>query len=385
MDFTLELSAEWLKNRRGLVAQASKKTRQKKKQEREDLLEQNQHLREERKQILDKLSELESEINKPLRSEDALLTLENERLRQELEQHKQFVSGVFQQLGNVEQSQKSSMGELSKQNREFSMLHFLRLLADSQSNLEWKRPPFPEHEPFFKPMEVTVLYHRSHEGVLNLRVDFSLYEHVCPVKLRDAMTKCWEDLDAYEAVFGKGSLSLSRELVEFRVEDNHEVLECFHTREPSADADYRYRDLVYLVAKGSVDLAKSTLNLGVRGDLATCVSGEIKKRPKLDMVGTANCAFYTKTITEHGDSDSDSFQAKRMMSTNLEAIFCWNENEVEDERTSAVWMFTFAPSFESYVGGPNDYISEKGTVGAKAVQVFQDLLKTCIAKALTAE
>lgn len=385
MDFTLELPSEWLKNRRGLVAQASKKTRQKKKQEREELLEQNQHLREERKQILDKLSQLESEINQPLGSEDALLTLENDRLRQELEQHKQFVSGVFQQLGNVEQSQKSSMGELSKQNREFSVLHFLRLLADSQSNMEWKRPPFPEHEPFFKPLEVTILYHRSRQGVLNMRVDFSLYERVCPVKLRDAMTKCWEDLDAYESVFGKGSLSLSRELVEFRVEDNHEVLECFHTREPMADAEYQYRDLVYLVAKGKMDLAKSTLDLGVRGDMAACVSGEVKKRPKLDMVGMANCAFYTKTITEHGECDSDSFQAKREMSTNLEAIFCWNEAEGEDERTSAVWMFTFAPSFESYIGGPNDYISQKGTVGAKAVQAFQDLLKTCIGKALQTE
>jgi hypothetical protein len=61
MDFSLDVSQDWLERRRELVAQASRKIRLKKKQEREELSEENSLLKEDRTRLMERISELETQ------------------------------------------------------------------------------------------------------------------------------------------------------------------------------------------------------------------------------------------------------------------------------------------------------------------------------------
>lgn len=378
MDFELDAAHEWLQRRRDAVNQASRKTRQKKKQEREELREQNAHLKQERVVLLGQISSLESAVNAPTApQEEDELSQENALLREELNMHKRFLEALFRQLGSVEPPLSGNMGELSKQNRDFAMLHFLRILADSQTNREWKRAPFPMVPPWFcKPVEIGVYYHRSATtNVLNLRVDVSVYEVMDACELRDAMATVWEDQKTYEKTYGEGSISMSRELPEFRVESDAEVLKAFHQREP-AEADVEW-DMVFLLAKGRMEMAKSTLDIGVLREMLLCPSessSEVKKKPKLDMLGTTQCFYTLRTITEHGDCGATN---RRVLSTNLEAMFVW----AEEDRMSSVWIFTIPPSaHKSPIGGPDEYVEYGGAVGPKAIAAFQRALQSVLEK-----
>ena len=110
MNFSLDVNVEALQRRREIVALASRKIRAKKKQEREDLNSENAALREERTRLLAQIEALETKIlNAP---GDLRLELENQLLREQLEQHKGFLRGLFHTLERVEPDDMYSKGEV---------------------------------------------------------------------------------------------------------------------------------------------------------------------------------------------------------------------------------------------------------------------------------
>lgn len=387
MDFDLEMPRDWLQSQErstSAAAETSRKTRQRRKQEREELQRENEQMKRERVALLEEISSLEHTLSPDSSMDDELLAAQNALLKEELDKHKRFLQAMFHQLGEFQEhataKSSSSMGALSQENREFAMFHFLRLLVDSQCNLQWKQPKIALAQPLVEPVELVVHYNRTSSGALNLRLDMSLHKQMDACRLRDGLSSSWEDLHAFEAAYGKGSLTLCRELQEFRVENDAEVLKAFHLREPVEDSEYRYRDMVFLSAKGTVELAKSTLDIGFSGGGQVILGGGLQQRqPRAEMLGTAQCAFAIRTFTEHGDCDEDN-QAVRVLSTNLEGMFVWRE---QDSRTCVVWMCTLPPSADSLIGGQEEFVcSDSGRLGQRAVALFQRLLESGLQRAL---
>ena len=358
MDFSLEVSQEWLKRRRVMVAQASRKIRQRKKQEREVLSEENAKLKQERTALLGQISSLEQQVK--AREAD----FDTEILRRELDQHKAFLRVLFASLGTIEPVL-SSLGEVSRQNRDMALVHFDRLLDLDES---WTRVVPPEVS-FSQPVELGLRFCYNARGALHLRIDVRILKRrsggglPSPQTVCQALSRAWGDAASFEDVFGQGTIVTSRELVEFRVETEEEVLKAFHQCEPSStlasgeaasEDGVFFRDTIYLCAWARKVMVKSAL---------TCK----------EELGTALCHYAVRTVTEHGSCQDSQHEEQhiRMLKTALEGVFAW----AEQDSTKVVWMFTLPKGFESFIGDQTAFVTPQGTVGLKAIFYCQKLLE----------
>jgi len=93
---------EWLQRRRGQIAKASRKARQKRRNEINKLQEENKKLKVERVSHLAKIGELEEKVRKIRTEGEAVdVQLENELLRKQLEEHKLFIRGCKRLIDGV--------------------------------------------------------------------------------------------------------------------------------------------------------------------------------------------------------------------------------------------------------------------------------------------
>ena len=120
-----------------------------------------------------------------------------------------FLTGIFTQLGSTEPSPTSSKSELSKQNAEFAMLHFKRLLIESETRVPqaWTRVKLPPFN-FPIPVDVAIHYVRTSRQVINARIDLVFHgKEMSASRLRDSLCGHWSDPKSFESLFGQGSLS----------------------------------------------------------------------------------------------------------------------------------------------------------------------------------
>lgn len=285
MDFSLDVSEEWLNRRRELTAQASRKVRQKKKQEREVLLEENKDLRKEQAFYAMQISELEKlpPLLLSYAHYEIELARENQLLRDELALHQAFLNDVFTQLAKTEPREGAMMRELSKQTREMNMLHAMRILADSQYNTRrnWYEVNLQcdlMENPHTTLYSVGLRYAICSNGNLEIRADACFSGEISPDQLQEAMTVNWCAKRCFNNDFEENHVVSSNELIDFRVEGAQETLQAFYRKVKMRGTQPnhpQFREAIILVAKGIMPMAKSTLVIG-GGNNANC--REITKR-----------------------------------------------------------------------------------------------------------
>jgi len=383
--------AEWLNRRRNQVAEASRKVRARKKQEKEMLKIENEQLKEERGSLLNKIAELQSAIDGF--AAPGAVEMENQMLRTQLDQHKEFLREFLTTVDALEPTEESSKAELSKQSREFAIFHALRIIAESQKNQgeAWKRAKLPSCS-LPGGCEFTNWYQRTDEGVLNMRMDFVL-PHFDVTKAHEFTWTSWHDAERFQKVFGENLGFSSRELPEFSFKgEDGEVLTAYHTLEPCGS---KFTETVYLVAYGKATMSKSTLALPRgRGPLLSlplaldAITHHSKKKAKavdsIDLglsVGTTDVYYAIRAVTGHGLKGQPDDNVERNMSTAMEIVFFWPEviesidnPELAGPCTRTIQILAIPPDFKfEAIGKINDFVDEQGNMGArlyKAVATF---------------
>jgi len=418
MDFSVTMPEEWLQRRRMQVAEASRKVRARKKREEEELREENTRLREERTSLLSKITDLEKAIG-DLTERD--LDLENELLRTQLEQHKGFLKGFLETVAELEPSEASSKGEvssflcikhndlnealtvaikLSRQNRDFAMTHGLRIIAECQTNRDgsWRRceVPFMGGQ-MLEGSDYSIWYNRPNPDSLNIRLDF-VVPKANAKSFRELVVTSWTSRDLFTSVFGDGSAMRScRELAEFSVDTEDEILRAHHAREPYGS---KFTDTVFLTASGKTVMSKSTLALAPdRGPLLMQTLAyqdphQAKKRQKpADPVdwgacGTVDVYYGIRTVTGHGlpEEDQDNPNIERNMSTAVELVYTWDD-EVESLNPDwngpcvrVIELLTLPRGFKfPAIGEIDDFIDQDGIMGKNFFKAIYNYIAIGIA------
>ena len=134
------LSEEERRNqkRRAAVAAASRATRAKRKKELEDLKKKNQDLEREKEQYLDKIAELQMQVQTKRDSGAVDLSMENELLRAELNEHKNFIS-MFKSVADGVPTTASAKRVICMQGADTAVAQVLGLLSTSLVDPSWKQ------------------------------------------------------------------------------------------------------------------------------------------------------------------------------------------------------------------------------------------------------
>ena len=272
------------------------------------------------------------------------------------------------------------------------MMQCLRMISESQQNKMdlWKRPCFP-NIPLPGGTDMSIWYCYSSNGAINIRFDIVLPRTEAK-KCRDLLVKPWAEIETYESVFGNGGIVSTRELPEFAIETEEEILKAYHAREP---VESKFRDTVFLCAYGKTVLSKSTLQLDPRRgpilsqpinnqDLSTKKKLRLSDPLDWGICGTAEVYYGLRSTTGHGQvGDSDSIE--RILTTAIEGIFCWDE-EIESTDLSKVGPCTreihilCLPQNFCFpnIGGVTDFVDPTGNIGSKFWLVIYRYLQLAI-------
>lgn len=132
-------SKEWLTRVRGQVAKASRKSRQKRKQQENLVYEENKRLKKEREQQLQHIAELEEKIRETqnaVSEKDQRFIHQNELLRVQIEQHRLFYLKYLKLIDSTpEQNQVDiNLSKIELEGLEFSFLYIKSLLSSSATD-----------------------------------------------------------------------------------------------------------------------------------------------------------------------------------------------------------------------------------------------------------
>jgi hypothetical protein len=196
---------EWLTKRRAQVAKASRKVRQKKKEELQTLREENESLRKERTELLSSIEELSKTLNK-----DPIEEVENRLLKSQLRQHALFLRSIMESM-EKSPSNETLNREIVSQTCDVADTEALRLLQRSLDGQGWS-PGLRLGAPVLPCEFVVVVRHElKSDGCRNVRIDVLLLDpnerdqawgpSMNLHDARDLYTHLWSDAETFQAVF----------------------------------------------------------------------------------------------------------------------------------------------------------------------------------------
>jgi len=157
--------------RRAAVAAASRATRAKRKRELEDLRLKNIQLEKERDKFLSTIADLQMKVQSLRETGSVDLRMENDLLRAELKEHKNFIAN-FKRIADGMPASNSAKKVMIKQGSDTAISQVLGLLATSMVDPSWKRGHVHEHP------ELLLMYQCLPHGVpheltkrMSVRVD----------------------------------------------------------------------------------------------------------------------------------------------------------------------------------------------------------------------
>lgn len=353
--------------------------------------------------LLNKISELEQRLLGMCEPKE---DLENELLRAQLDQHRNFVLGFMDQVTMMDEQYK---GELSKQGRDFAKMTMLRLVTESQQNKDgmWHMADVRHLDNLVGGTDATLQFHRPGEWdkvTTTGRMDMVIPK-VQPKPFRDLWSKPWHDLQSFRHMFGDDIVHSFEELPEFRVDEELEQIHAYHAREHVGDL---FRDHVYLVCTGEMDLSKSTLQMPPgRGPVLSQVlsnqhlkpvpfnqSATGRKRQKQDfqgdpvewgICGQGRVFYAVRSHTSHGDVRDSEKSLERVVSVNMEGVLVWKEDidsadpNLAGSSTRVIWLGMMKPDFRwEAVGGPLDHLDQDGVFSERAATIVKNYLELAI-------
>lgn len=183
--------------RRAAVAAASRATRAKRKKELEDLKKKNEDLEREKEQYLDKIAELQMQVQTKRDSGAVDLSMENELLRAELNEHKNFIS-MFKSVADGVPTTASAKRVICMQGADTAVAQILGLLSTSLVDPSWKQGQIRNYP------GIRLMYQRLPHGSkaeqakrITLRVDVPLIPREAD-GLMKSFWKTWCDADLSE-------------------------------------------------------------------------------------------------------------------------------------------------------------------------------------------
>mmetsp|Transcript_33449 Transcript_33449/g.40989 ORF Transcript_33449/g.40989 Transcript_33449/m.40989 type:complete len:525 (-) Transcript_33449:996-2570(-) len=283
-------SSEWLQRRRDQIARASRKARQKRRDEIQKLTVENKRLKTERMDHLQKIEGLEEKVRE-IRSQGQAVDvqLENELLWKQLEEHKMFIRGVRRLIDGVP-TNTVAMKQVLKQGTNYAVTTVHSLISQSIRD-DWKVAELKsEHFRHIKPgANLTVTYKRyeaklddNSKSKMHIRIDCAwpnvdvrhvLHEywrmyveeeyfmHMFAtdynVKLRPIILSDKSNI----AVLGEPALVSGNAEECEKINDDDDHIRTFYYKEDCKSTGDVDRDWVYILTRRQRELARSTLLL----------------------------------------------------------------------------------------------------------------------------
>lgn len=206
--------------RRAAVAAASRATRAKRKRELEELKEKNFRLEKERETFLNTIADLQIKVQ-ALRDTGSIdLRMENDLLRAELMEHKNFISR-FKRIADGMPTTNSAKKLMCKQGSDTAVAQVLGLLSTSMADPSWKIGKIRDHP------EIDMRYQRLPHGVLaesakrfSVRIDIPVIPCEDPSLLANIIWRTWCDEDLNKRISKHfGAVSVSVREIDIRVDE----------------------------------------------------------------------------------------------------------------------------------------------------------------------
>jgi len=197
--------------RRAAVAAASRATRAKRKKEMEDLKEKNLRLEDEREMFLNTIADLQMKVQALRETGSIDLRMENDLLRAELMEHKNFIS-KFKRIADGMPTTTSAKKLMCKQGSDTAIAQVLGLLSTSMADPSWKLGIIEGHP------QIEMRYQRLPLGVsannakrCSVRVDVPVIPADDPIEIAEIIWATWCDEDLNKRIskhFGAVSVSV---------------------------------------------------------------------------------------------------------------------------------------------------------------------------------
>eukprot|EP00516_Mucochytrium_quahogii_P011649 CAMPEP_0203787900 /NCGR_PEP_ID=MMETSP0100_2-20121128/2511_1 /ASSEMBLY_ACC=CAM_ASM_000210 /TAXON_ID=96639 /ORGANISM=" , Strain NY0313808BC1" /LENGTH=520 /DNA_ID=CAMNT_0050690509 /DNA_START=343 /DNA_END=1905 /DNA_ORIENTATION=+ len=197
--------------RRAAVAAASRATRAKRKRELEELKEKNVVLEKERENFLNTIADLQMKVQALRETGSIDLRMENDLLRAELMEHKNFISR-FKRIADGMPTTNTAKKLMCKQGSDTAIAQVLGLLSTSMADPSWKVGQIRGLP------EIDLRYQRLPHGVnaanakrCSMRVDMPVIPCNDPLMVAQIVWKTWCDEDLNKRVckhFGAVSISV---------------------------------------------------------------------------------------------------------------------------------------------------------------------------------
>ncbi len=184
--------------RRAAIAAASRASRAKRKRELEELKQKNERLEKERESFLNTIADLQMKVQALRETGSIDLRMENDLLRAELMEHKNFISR-FKRIADGMPTTNTAKKLMCKQGSDTAVAQVLGLLSTSMADPSWKIGTIPNHP------EIDMRYQRLPHGAaaenakrVSVRVDIPVVPVNEPHDLASIIWKMWcdEDLNA---------------------------------------------------------------------------------------------------------------------------------------------------------------------------------------------
>jgi len=329
-------STEWLLRRKEQIARASRKAREKRKSQVNELQEENHRLKKERAAYLAEIQELNSSIMNMRSKGQSAIQIENELLLKQLEEHKRFISGCIKLQVGIPTSGKT-FKHMHVQGTSFAKTFAHSLVSNSGSwNATTLEPKYFTH---LKPgIHVTSCHQFISEPspVLHLRMD----------KVADLFYSQWTDKDAMEKGY---CLNEGCNLTKLDIpDDTSENLEVYSFSEEQKDAPDKMNEWIFLITREREDMVKSTLALPmeltpslVRGDCdEPPVQTDKRKRRKiksstnkdstLGTFGKSHGWIMARSNTRHVPiPNKEGYQ--RIESLLMEGVLIWQQGIIRED------------------------------------------------------
>mmetsp|Transcript_2812 Transcript_2812/g.6569 ORF Transcript_2812/g.6569 Transcript_2812/m.6569 type:complete len:581 (+) Transcript_2812:894-2636(+) len=284
----------WLKRRREQIARASRKAREKRKNQVSELQEENDRLRNERAGFLKTIDDLQRKVNEFRSAGQVNVQMENDLLRAQLREHKEFLRGCFQ-LQHGLPSSDVAFKHLYTQGQSFAQTHVHSILSQSAQE-SWVPTKFPSSyfETLTPGYNVTACHRKidtPNNKCMMLRIDFAFKDLSADI-VAEAYWRMWSDAEMVQDGF---KLDFPVEIMPLNVpgqsSDNFGAW-CYSEKvePPKVPSDW-----VFVTSRSREDIVKSTLNIST--ELSPGLAQGISKE---EAVQAWDC------LTK-GDSDGNEF------------------------------------------------------------------------------
>mmetsp|Transcript_9336 Transcript_9336/g.15207 ORF Transcript_9336/g.15207 Transcript_9336/m.15207 type:complete len:454 (+) Transcript_9336:91-1452(+) len=383
---------EWFERRRVIVSQASKNARKKKKREMETLQLENKRLRLERAQFLLEIEELVAKVQEMREQGDIDLHIENELLKAQLEEHKNFV-GALREMAVGIPTNDATRRRIYTQGADYAISHTLSLLTRSvKENAKWLQATIPEDvldkktlnsvkvwyryvddfktkpTSFVSAKTATVTDDKKTRKRLHVRIDH-LLPGVTMAEATDLYWSIWNENPVLKEFFQQAQSDVSpklEHLIEDSIEKSRDPTNPITSTDPSRqDIIISYsrekneealadKEWVFVSTKTSQDISKAALHLPKTGEI-DCTTCNVLSRS-------------TTTNHELSPSKKSGKAVRRIKSIYVEGCVIWDAPEENDGKNCCrmATVVSMPENFnQSWLSGPQDIVDANGCLADK--------------------